>query len=137
MRLIYTDNTELPTREEIQAGYGIKNPERISGYAGFFFKLYDIYAIGRLESLISNDPKILDELLKLIQRYKSEDFGFVTADEYYDNMEGRYLCGSCVWSIARYGLGAYGGVVLQFVMDKGLMYCADDDIINDFIKDSE
>jgi len=108
MRLIYTDNSKSLTREQIQKGYGIKNPERISGYAGLFFKV--------------------DDLLKLIQRYKLEDYGFVTADEYALNMENRYLCGSCTWSVARYGFGEFGGTVLKFVSDKGFMYYADDDL---------
>lgn len=67
MRLIYHDDSRERTYEEVykdcQRGYGIKEPDRVSGFAGFFYRLSDIYAYGRLEKWLENNDEMVGELL--------------------------------------------------------------------------
>ncbi len=138
MRLIYHDSTESLTFEQIQKGcqqgYGIENPEKVSGFMGFFYMLPDIYVYGMLEHWMDSDERLEKELLKLIIRFNKEDYGFVTRAEHSNNLENKWLCGSAYGAIARYSFDdsdlaeRYGGVVLEFFKDYGLMYSMEEDM---------
>ena len=137
MRLFYSDESKLPAYEDVKAacqqGYGIKNPEKISGVNGFFFHLHDIYLYGKLEAAVNADPELETELYTFIARYKSEDYGFISRSEYENNAENRWLCGSCAWTVGRYSFSERsfqqaGGVVLEFLRDVGFLYFVDEDM---------
>lgn len=138
MRLIYHDETKPLTYEQVyeacQRGYGVKRPDRISGFMGFFLRLPDIYAYGRLEMWLEHDPSVEDELLGFIRRYVAKDYGFVTRSEHDNNIENNCLCGTSYDTIARYSFSEernhYGGVILEFFEDFGLFYSIEEDMSN-------
>ena len=137
MRLIYSDDRTLPTRDQISQAYGIKNPEKISGYEGFFFKLLDIYAVGKLERDLDNNPLLINELLEMVTKYKKCEYGAVTPQEEDNNLENRYLCGSSVWTIARYGTCKGETIFLNFRRNNGYMYYCDDFTVGEMIAEKE
>ena len=136
MRLIYHDERKPVTYEQVyegcQKGYGIKEPDKISGFNGFFYRLPDIYVYGMLETWLEHNKKMEDELKSFINRFKAEDYGFVTRAEHNENAEDRWLCGSYRGSIGRYSFSKdynnFGGVVLEFFDDFGLMYSIEEDM---------
>ncbi len=136
MRVIYREETKPLTYEQVykgcQQGYGIKRPDKISGFMGFFYRLPDIFVYGKLETWLEHNENLEDELKSFINRFKAEDYGFVTRNEYDANVENRWLCGSCKRSIGRYSFGKdydhLGGVVLEFFEDCGLMYSVEEDM---------
>lgn len=136
MKLIYHDETVPRTYEEVyescQKGYGIKRPNLVSGFNGFFFRVLDVYAYGKLEEWIESNEKMSEQLMGFIARYCREDYGFVTRDEYDLNGENRWFGGSCRGTIARYAFegefNCYGGVVLEFFDEFGLMYSIEEDM---------
>ena len=137
MKLIYHDETVPMSYEHIykdcQRGYGIKRPDMINGFAGFFYRLSDIYAYGVAEQWAESDERVVEEFKGFIKRFLSEDYGFVTRDEYEANLEGKWLCGTSYQAIGRYcfsdsNLTYCGGVVLEFFNDIGLIYSIEEDM---------
>ena len=145
MRLIYHDESKPLTYEQVykgcQQGYGIKEPNKVLGFDGFFYRLKDIYEYGRVEKWIENNEKIEPELKKFIARFCAEDYGFVTSLEHDNNVENMWLCGSCSWTIGRYAFdgkevsNSYGGVVLEFFRDYGLFYSIEEDVREIYAKE--
>ena len=136
MRLIYQDETKPLSYEKVykgcQQGYGVKEPDKISGFMGFFYRLPDIYVYGMLETWLEHNKKMEDELKSFIKRFGAEDYGFVTRAEHDNNVENRWLAGSSNWTIGRYSFGRdynqFGGVVLEFFDNIGIMYSMEEDL---------
>ena len=137
MRLFYHDDSKQKSYEQVveacQKGYGIKHPERISGFDAFFYRLDDIYLYGKLETWVENNPELENELNVFIKRFLQEDYGFVTGDEQDNNIENKWLCGSCRWTIGRYyfekkELRHFGGIVLEFLRNRGFLYSIEEDM---------
>ncbi len=138
MKLFYHDESERLGHEQAveacQQIYGIEHPERISGFGVFGYKLFDIYLYGRLETWVEDNPDLEEELNEFIRRFMKEDYGFVTRDEADNNGEGKWLCGSCSWSIGRYSFlniefhSRYGGIVLEFLYDRGFLYSVEENM---------
>ena len=137
MKLIYHDerepisNDEL--REGLQKGLGVEKPERIHGYQAFFYRVSDIYAYGVLEKVLDGNEKVEKELKTFAERFKKDDWGFITSNEYYSNVEQRCMWGISDYQIARYSfenpdLRHEGGVVLEFFRDFGLFYFVNEDM---------
>ncbi len=145
MRLIYHDESKPLSYEEVykdcQRGYGIKEPDKVSGFMGFFYRLPDIYVYGKLEQWMANNDKIEPELQKFIECFYHEDYGFVTRSESDLNLENRWLCGSTIWAIARYNFTDenlshhYGGIVLEFFREYGLFYSIEEDMREIYAKE--
>ena len=145
MRLIYHDETKPRTYEQVykdcQRGYGIKRPDDVIGFMGFFYRLPDVYAYGRVERWLENNGKMEGELLKFIKRFYNGDYGFITELEHDGNVENRWLCGTAWGSIARYSFdgenvsNSYGGVVLEFFKDYGLFYSIEEDMSEIYAKE--
>ncbi len=108
--------------------------KNVHGAEGLFFEPDDIYLYGKLEQWAENDLKIEAELREFVERYKKQDYGFVSREEAENNLENRWLCGSSSWTIARYyfkdhGLATWkGGIVLEFLRDRGFFYSVEDSI---------
>ena len=137
MKLIYHDESEPLSYDKVYKGcqeaYGVKRPDMISGFMGFFFRVPDVYVYGKLEKWAENNAKVEEELKVFIKRYMAQDYGFVTSDEHDLNTENRWLCGSTSWTIARYSfeneeLQHRGGIVLEFLRDFGVMYSFEEDM---------
>ncbi len=112
--------------EGCQQAYGIKQPDKVSGFMGFCCHVPDIYVYGKAEKWLEQNPELGDEFKGFIKRFMAEDYGFVSGDEDSNNGENRWLCGSFYGSIGRYRpserLSHYGGFVLEFFRDYGLVY---------------
>ena len=113
----------------------LKSPlKHVSGGAGLFFSPDDIYLYGRLEQWVEDDPRIGDELKTFIERYKREDYGFVSHAEAETNLENKWLGGFSSGTIARYqfednDLATWkGGIILEFLNGGGYLYSMDDSI---------
>ena len=137
MERFYHDDSREKTYDEVvdacRKGYGIKHPERVNGFQGFFFRLHDVYLYGKLEDWVLDNPKLEEPLMGFIRRFAGEDYGFITSTEYYNNLENKWLCGSCSWTIGRYyfedqHLTHYGGIVLEFFRDCGVLYSIEEDV---------
>ncbi|SCX09652.1 hypothetical protein SAMN02910339_01377 [Lachnospiraceae bacterium YSD2013] len=108
--------------------------KNVHGAEGLLFEPDDIYLYGKLEQWAENDPKIEAELREFVERYKKQDYGFVSREEAENNLENRWLCGSSSWTIARYYFKdaeltmQYGGIVLEFLRDEGFFYSVEDSI---------
>lgn len=114
-------------RDSVCKGYRIQNPEKPHGYAGtFLFSVPDVYITDRIATRVKLNPSFKDDLLKMLDRFCHDDYGFVTFAEHYNNGETRYLCGSSSLMIARYG-GPYGGVVYETFFDISLFYFIEED----------
>ncbi len=132
MRLIYHDETKPLTYEQVykdcQRGYGIKRPDDVIGFMGFFYRLPDVYAYGRVERWLENNEKMEGELLKFIKRFNNGDYGFITSFESDNNVENRWLCGTAWESIARYSFddenvsNSYGGVGVHLCIKNNPIY---------------
>ncbi len=121
------------TVERLQKGYGIEHPQKISGFAGFLCSIPDVYAYGWAEKLAEENPRIAEEFVGFVKRFAREDYGFVSRDEYDFNGEQKWLGGGTCWTIARYAfrqldLQIYGGMVLEFFDEYGLIYCVEEDM---------
>ncbi len=137
MRLFYRDDSKQKSYEQVveacQKGYGVPHPERISGFDAFFYRLDDVYLCGKLETWVQNNPKLENELNGFIKRFMKEDYGFVTRDEEDNNLENKWLSGSCWWTIGRYyfenkEFRHYGGIALEFLKERGFMYSIEEDM---------
>lgn len=137
MKLIYHDETIPKSYEQVykdcQRGYGIKRPDKVSGFAGFFYRLPDVYAYGMAEKWAENSEIVVEEFRGFIKRFRAKDYGFVTRCEHNNNVENRWLAGTSNWTIGRYsfsdlGLASYGGIVLEFFDGFGLIYSIEEDM---------
>jgi hypothetical protein len=83
---------------------------------------------------MEENDRIEAELQSFIFRFNNEDYGFVTRAEHDSNSENKWLSGSAYGAIARYSFEEsdlaekYGGVVLEFFKDYGLMYSIEEDM---------
>ena len=130
MELFYQQPKPDPqkTRETVSKGYGIQNPERVLGFAGaFLFHVPDVYISDTIASRLKLNPTFKDDLLTMLERFCTDDYGFVTFLEQNSNNETRYLCGSSTWMIARYG-SRFGGVVFETFYDLSLLYFVEEDV---------
>ena len=104
------------------------------GASGLFFTPDDIYLYGKLEKWVEDDPRIGEELRTFIDRYKREDYGFVSRAEAENNLENKWIGGYSSWTIARYqfedkDLATWkGGIILEFLKNEGYLYSMDDNI---------
>ncbi len=135
MKLIYHDETKPLTYEQVYEGcqqaYGIKQPDKVSGFMGLCCNMPDIYVYGLAEKWMEQTPELADEFKSFIKRFAAEDYGSASAGESGNNDENRWLCGSFSGSIGRYSpsgsLSHYGGFVLKFFQDYGLIYSAEEE----------
>lgn len=122
----------IPDAEKIHdvtsKAYGIKNPERINGYAGaFLFRIPDVYVSDKISQRIDTCPWFADILMDMLKRFSKDDYGFVTQFESDNNCETRYFGFSSSWMIGRYGT-RLGGIVLETFHDISLFYFSEEDV---------
>ncbi len=142
VRFYHDDSREKTYDEVVEAcrkGYGIKHPELVNGFRGFFFRLHDVYLYGKLEGWALNNSRLEEPLMGFIRRFAAEDYGFVTASEHDNNLENKWLGGNCCWTIGRYcfedrDLTHYGGIVLEFFLDRGFLYSIEEDVTELYAK---
>lgn len=110
-----------------QAGYGINNPDKISGYEGtFLFQIPDVYTSPLITQRLSVNPDFRKELFAILDSFRHDDYGFVSSNESGWNGENRYFAGSSSWMIGRYS-SRYGGIILETFFDISMIYFVQED----------
>lgn len=130
MKLFYKDTKPdfSKIHDATSKGYGVQHPERIHGYAGaFLFTLLDVYLSERLEQLLEQKPELVPVLQNLLNKFKNEEYGDVSPDDEYSNVEQRYICGGHYYMIARYDTDA-GRIIFESFFDMSLLYLEGEDI---------
>jgi hypothetical protein len=93
--------------ESLQKGYGIEHPERISGYAGFFFNLGDVVVSDSVAQRMSLVPAFHDFVYSCIRDFQQDKYGYVSMFDYDENVELKWLAGGGSL-FARYAYGRIG-----------------------------
>ena len=86
----------------LQEGLRIEHPERIMGYAGFFFDLGDVYASGYIAGLMKNSEQFRTFVTDSLRRFDKGDYGLISRSDRDENIENR-----CLFGISRL-FGRYG-----------------------------
>ena len=76
----------------LQKGLRIEHPEKIMGYAGFFFSMGDVYASGNVARLMKTEA-FRSFVMDSLKRFDKGDFGQISRGDQDENIENRYLFG--------------------------------------------
>ena len=79
--------------ESLQKGYGIEHPERISGYAGFFYELGDVYASDAIYQRMETFKGFKDFVLASLKEFEEGEYGDISEVDLDTNIENRWLFG--------------------------------------------
>ncbi len=77
----------------LQQGYRTEHPERIMGYAGFFFDLGDVYVSGGVARWMKVNEEFRSFVEESLQRFDKGDWGLISQSDEDENVENRYLFG--------------------------------------------
>ena len=76
----------------LQKGLRIEHPERIAGYAGFFYEPGDVYAITHIARYMEYERfRVFVEVS--LKRFEKGDFGDISGNDNDENIENRWLFG--------------------------------------------
>lgn len=130
MKLFYKE--ELPEAkkvlEAVKEGYGIPNPQNISGFAGtFLFHIPDVYISNRIAHRMMLAAWMPDFCNDCVARFGRGDWGDITQKENDDNTDTRYLSGVPYWMVARYSKNDLS-VVFESMYDISLIYLPGEDV---------
>ena len=103
-RLYLFQQSATVNKNEIEKCYGIKQPERINGFAGVVSAMPDIFVTEELFELMKNNPSARNELTEIIRRIAGEDYGDINEEEREYNSDQRWLAGSYCDVVARFDL---------------------------------
>jgi len=123
-KLFYTDKMPDPVQmhNTVSKGFGIKHPERINGYYGYFlFHLGEVWVSAKILRCARLIPGFKKELMSFIERFKNGDYGQISESDRYENTECRYLGGSVYGMVARYP-SARGAVCFEGVSGAVLVF---------------
>lgn len=84
----------------LQRGYGTKHPEKIHGYAGFFFDTGDVFISEGIAQFWEDEDLRLCVFASL-GRFEKGDWGEISSGDIDVNIENRYLFGGDTFG--RYG----------------------------------
>ena len=76
----------------LQQGLRVNHPERITGYAGFFFHLGDVYAEKNISERMKYEP-FGHFVIDAVKRYDKGDWGDISKNDEDENIENRYMFG--------------------------------------------
>lgn len=98
----FNDTEEI--RRKVSNGYtGIKQPEKIQGFAGYFlFCFGDIYVSEEVFSLFDTDRDFEKFVSDCLDKFKALDYGIATKDEQALNIENRLFFGINFQLVGRY-----------------------------------
>ena len=94
----------------LQKGYGIKHPEKISGYAGFFMDYGEVKASDEVARGMENSTDFRDFVLASVRSFQNDDYGLISDFDWVDNIENKYLCGGGGEMFGRYAYGRTNGM---------------------------
>ena len=90
--------------ETLQKGYGVKHPEKILGYAGFFMDFEEVQASDAVAALMEKDESFRDFVLASFRAFQKDDYGRISESDRLDNIEDKWL-GSGSELFGRYPYG--------------------------------
>ena len=76
----------------LQQAYRIEHPERVMGYAGFFFEPGNVYVSGCIAEWMESE-RFSAFVLDALKRFEKGDWGEVTRSTKDENIENRYAFG--------------------------------------------
>ena len=76
----------------LQKGLGIQHPEKINGYAGFFFDLGDVYASGYVADRMNN-KRFRDFVMDCLKRFDKGEYGEISRQDEDENGWNRWQFG--------------------------------------------
>ena len=79
--------------ETLQKGYGVKHPEKIHGYAGFFMDYGEVKASDAVAALMEEDRDFNLFVHTSFQRFQKDDYGRISESDRMDNIEDKWLDG--------------------------------------------
>jgi len=121
--------------ETVSQGYGHPHPEKTLGYAGaFLFTLPDVFVSDAVELLLSESPEHPEGLWELLQRFKHEDYGEISEEDEYNNIESRYIGGYSSWMTACYRT-EFGIIRYESLYDAAILFLSGEDI--SFFRDEQ
>ena len=88
-------------RSSLQKGLGTEHPEKIHGYAGFFWNTGNVYVSGTVAGQME-DERFRRFVWESLKRYDKGDFGMISRSDRDENIANRYLFGNA-FTIGRYG----------------------------------
>ena len=76
----------------LQKGYRIEHPEKVTGYAGFFFDLGDVYASGPVAAFMEV-REFRSFVMESVKRFDKGDYGLISEGDEFENNENRWMFG--------------------------------------------
>lgn len=91
----------VQVKAALSQGYGVKHPERISGFNRFLFSPGDVWISDYLAQELLHDKGLAGFLTESIARFNKEDYGDISKSDVDRNSEGIWL-GNGFYLFARY-----------------------------------
>ncbi len=79
--------------ENLQKGYGIKHPEKTSGYAAFFMNYGDIRVSDKVAGLMDRRPDFRAFIQSSIQAFQNDQYGHISWHDHEENIEDKWIAG--------------------------------------------
>ena len=76
----------------LQNGLRIDHPEKINGYAGYFFDLGDVYASGYIAGQM-NDEEFRTFVMESLKQFDKGEYGDISRNDRDENIENRWMFG--------------------------------------------
>ena len=76
----------------LQKGLRIEHPEKIKGYAGYFFDLGDVYASGYIAGQM-DDERFRAFVMDSLKRFDKGKYGDISRNDLDENIENRWMFG--------------------------------------------
>ncbi len=77
----------------LQKGCGIKHPEKIHGYAGFFMNYGEVKASDAVAALMEKDEEFRSFVHGSFRAFRNDDYGCISESDRDANIEDKWLCG--------------------------------------------
>ena len=93
-------------RSRLRKGYGVNHPEKIFGYADFFFDPGDVFASDTVAAAMERIEAFRLFVHSCIQDFRQDRYGYISQSDHDENVEDKWLGGG--WEL--FGRYAYGPV---------------------------
>ncbi|MBQ6425179.1 MAG: hypothetical protein IJK14_06290 [Clostridia bacterium] len=124
MRLyIKKEKVDVKNRTEmVGQAYGIKHPEKVHGFAGFFLRGDpDTYLSDGTEAYLNAHPEFETEIQEAVRRFRADDFGLLPKFDVQAQLEDIYMFGAFRWKKGIYETSA-GILTYERFYEDALIY---------------
>ena len=123
--------------EQVGQAYGIRHPERVHGFAGYFLRSTpNIYLSDKAEAYLNQHPGFEAELNGIVKRFNGDDFGLLPKDDVQTQLEDIYMFGAFRWLKGIYESSA-GIVTYERFYEDALIYLEGEQDFVDRFADSD